>query len=197
MIGFKKYSGEIVPCTIEEYRYAESDELVVRHEAQHAISGWVMGLPLRGMWIFNSTDRRRDGVSPAACGAVLRCDPIEDKFSLPLGERLVLAKQIAFMEILGVYGLSGEAYSSSPLLQDRTTVHQLGALRLYQRMGDGAIGSKTTPDTVEEIQRLIPVVENFFADERIRALTQGLANELLKKVISRSRNLRISRPRAG
>lgn len=179
MTTFGNFKGETVMCTLEEWNEAGNDTQVSKHEASHCLCGWCMGLPLKGMWLFAKDSIRPPGVDPAAGGVVLQRGVLGEKFSLPYGERLCLAKTTAFLELGGVYG-SGESASDNPILQDRTTVHQLGALTMYQRLRDGAVGGKITPDTVEEIQRLIPVVENFFSDQRIRALTQRLANELLK-----------------
>jgi len=189
MTTFGNVKGQTVPCTLEEYREGERDGRVALHEAGHSIGAWVMGLPIRVMAFLNSPEAcRAIGYSEAAFhngarAVVIQLGSIEDKLALPHGERIVLAKQTIFMELAAVFG-DGAVYSSNPVLQDSTQRHLMGAMKLYQLLVDGnGTSGKTHIDanTVDEIHRLIPIVEMFFESPLIRALTQGLANYFLEK----------------
>jgi hypothetical protein len=79
-----------------------------------------------------------------------------------------------------VFG-DGAVYSSNPVLQDSTRRHYIGALRMCQMLVDGASATKIDANTVEEVARIVPIVEKFFSDQRIRALTAGLAEVFLQE----------------
>jgi hypothetical protein len=179
MTTFGNFKGQTVACTLEEYREGEREGRVALHESSHAVGGWLQGLPLRGMWLFKPDGERPPSVRKDALGVVLQKGAIGDKLSLPYGERIVLAKATVFMELAAVFG-DGAVSSDNPCLKDSTQRHFIGAMRFYQMFVDGAVGTKILPDTVEEIERLTPIVANFFSDNRVRALTQGLANHLLE-----------------
>jgi len=185
MTTFGNFKGQTVPCTLEEYREGEREGRVALHEAGHSVGAWVMGLPIRVMAFLDSPEAcRAVGYSEAAFpngarAVVIQLGLIEDKLALPRGERIVLAKKTVFMELAAVFG-DGAVSSDNPCLKDSTQRHFIGAMRFYQMFVDGAVGTKILPDTVEEIERLTPIVANFFSDNRVRALTQGLANYLLE-----------------
>jgi hypothetical protein len=181
MTTFGNFKGQTVPCTLEEYREGEREGRVALHESSHAVGGWVQNLPMRGMWLFKPDGERPPSVRKDALGVVLQRGAIGDKLSLPYGERIVLAKATVFMELAAVFG-DGAVYSSNPVLQDSVQRHTIGAMRMYQMFVDGNGTSKThiTAEAIEEVERLIPIVANFFSDNRVRALTQSLANYLLE-----------------
>lgn len=198
MSTFGNRFGQTAPCTLEEYRAGESEDLISLHEASHALGCWAMGLPIRRMvFLANPEVCRSVGYSEAAFHSGARAvtiqrGSIEDKLAQPYGERLVLAKKTAFVELSGVWGASGEAYSTNPVMQDRTQRHFNQAATLYQtflscrtyeefetfRLRDANTADPI--EAIEEIQRLVPIVRNFFASPIVRALTQGLSNLFLE-----------------
>jgi hypothetical protein len=180
MTTFGNFKGETVPCTWDEWNESGNDGQVALHESSHCVGGWVCELPLRGMWLFSPDGERPAGVHAAARGVVLQQGAIGERLRLPFGERLVLAKSTAFMEISGVWG-DGEAYSANPLMQDRTQLHLMDAMRLYQMLVDGTAATKIDDDTLREVSRIVPLVEEFFSDQRIRKLTEHLAKAFLRE----------------
>lgn len=190
MVTFVNRCGETIPCSLEEFYDANrSDDLVALHEASHAVAAWVLDLPLTGMlWV--NPDEAHPGLRKRARACVIQRG-LADNLKKSYGEKLVLAKSTAFMEIAGVYGISGQASSLNPCHQDTTERHFWDAVKMYQ-----ALLCCQTPEEVksfclreaaanddafEEVRRLIPIVKTFFANRIIRALTQGLANLFLEK----------------
>lgn len=192
MSTFRNYRDETAPCTLRDYRDAEREDLIALHEASHATAAFAMGLPLTGMiWVADPSQPPK-GLPRGARAFVLQ-KGLADNLTKSYGEKLVLARMSAFMELSGVYG-DGEAYSPNPLQQDRTLRHFEDAVKMYLAFQwcttpaefkgfclCAAIDDVENADAIEEVRRIIPVVKHFFADHRVRAVTQGLANYFREK----------------
>lgn len=186
---FTNRHGEWAPCTSEEYRAADcSEDLVAHHESSHAVGGWVCGLPLTGMLFIDSPPTSRHGLRKGARACVIQRG-LSDNLKKSYGERVILARMTAFMELAGVYG-SGEASSDNPCMQDRTQQHFEDAVRMYQAFlccqtveafkafrRDAAAAA----NVIEEVGRLIPIVRAFFDNQIVQALIKGLAEVFLRE----------------
>jgi hypothetical protein len=193
MSTFRNYRHETAPCTLQDYRDAEREGLIALHEASHATAAFAMRLPLTGMIWVDDPSQPPKGVPRGARAFVLQ-QGLADNLKKSVGEKLALAKMSVFTELSGVYGLSDEAYSPNLLQQDRTLRHFCDAVKMFRAYQwcttpaafkgfclCAAVDATEDADACEEVRRIIPVVKHFFADRRVKALTQGLANYFVQK----------------
>ena len=102
--------------------------------------------------------------------------PLPEMLAQPTGERLVHAKEHAFISLAGVFGCSHESWSDNPLSELQTKSHLSEAVAKF-----ALIARVPLPEAGSECRALILHVKRTFDDNRVQAATHALAKQFLKR----------------
>jgi ATP-dependent Zn protease len=145
-------------------------ENVALHEACHAVAAWLLNVPIHLMRFIEGEARGDLG------GETQTGIPLPQMLSAPIGERVVYARQQAFIDLSGVFG-SGQADSPNPLFQFVTRLHVRGARDLISSI----TGIHQEEEIGEDISRLISHAKETFEDRRVQGVAHSLADQFLKQ----------------
>ena len=123
----------------------ENEVRIALHESSHIMAAWMLGQPLGGMQFNDGTDTSRaagnakerpeavivNGIRvekypdevPHFYAEVVVGHPLAEMQAQSMGERLVNAKEHAFISLAGVFGCSNDAWSDNPLSEFETNSH--------------------------------------------------------------------------
>jgi len=175
----------------------ENEVRIALHESSHIMAAWMLGQPIGGMQFNNDTgSRRTDGkrkegpetetvngilvqkypdVVPHYYAEVVIGYPLPEMRGQTIGERLVHAKEHAFISLAGVFGCSNDAWSDNPLSDFETKSHLLEAITKYM-----LIAGASQPEAKSKCALLVLHVKQTFDNKRVQATTHTLAKHFLK-----------------
>jgi hypothetical protein len=166
--------GDEVSVTKEQVIEARSERLTALHETSHAVAAWMQDMPISHMQFNDRKSDFWDGLDHLL-GGIEYGIPVSEMLSKTIGDRVMFARQHAFVALAGVFGVSNESSSDNPILVDLKKRHTSEAVSGFATIADILV------EAVDETSRLISVVKYAFNDRRVRAVTQHLAGIFLQR----------------
>jgi len=168
--GDKKY-----PFTQSDMseRAQNKERVSALHESSHAVAAWMLGEPIMHMK-FNTADSPSLGVAVDFAAETGFGIALKDMMAKSAGERLVHGLQYAFITLAGIFG-SGEVNSDNPLDQIQVKMHGEEAVGILVHIA-GISGKEAR----KEGCRLLPIVNEIFADPRVQETVKHLAKNFMR-----------------
>jgi hypothetical protein len=195
-IGKTKNGKPFTQAHAEDF---ENEVKIALHESSHIMAAWMLGQPIGGMqfndgtgtsgaWTRNAKEgpetetvngirvQKYPDEVPHFYAETVIGYPLPDLQAKSIGERLVHAKEHAFISLAGVFGCSNEAWSDNPLSEFETKSHlsEAGAKFVL-------IAGVSQPEAGNECAPLVLHVKRTFDDKRVQAATHALAKQFLKR----------------
>jgi hypothetical protein len=164
-----------VPCTTAQQQEFATPRYIAKHEAAHAVAAWMLGVPIHYMQL-NDDPNDKENYAGELDGVTVTGIPLPEMVASSIGERWVFGLQSAFITLAGVIGGGDcDRMMTNTINNFECKLHVGEAKAIFQQ-----IAGATRAETVEQVGRLIRVVDDAFMDEAIRYTTGRLAEELLK-----------------
>jgi hypothetical protein len=166
-------NGRKVLATKADMDDYASERNLAMHESAHAVAHWIMGHTIEYVQL-NDDITDKTAHADELAGVTVGGGAINEIMDLPDGERLVQARQQAFVTLAGVFG-TNDAASENPLSESEVTDHlfQAGNKLMY-------FTGMSWEEATNEVVRLIPVVTECFDDKAVWNLVNILATFLQK-----------------
>lgn len=175
IFGYTPDGKSVTRAQAQEF---DREDNVALHEACHAVAAWMLGVPIEAMYFNDGANARFAPLPETAHLAAVTVVgiSIDEMIAAPIGERLVHARQHAFVTLAGVFGSSGNAWSSNPAYEFETHSHMTSAAQALV-----TIGAMSIEDANAEVDRLAFHVTRTFNDKRVETVTWRLSEQFLRQ----------------
>jgi hypothetical protein len=108
-------NGHSTVCTKADMKDFENERHLAMHEAAHTVGYWIMGMPIDYVQ-FNDDRNDKNNHADKLAAVTVGGGRLPDIMALPIGERIAIARQHAFVTLAGPFG-GTDAASENPLTQ--------------------------------------------------------------------------------